>query len=317
MAETIKTGPLYLETSRDKRLEVRQQTVQWFKESKDETGRFPTLVIGPWFEEPNPPWPRGPFTIPMNEVFYNTELHYAALLEMLTARAIRFYQSVNATNKDGSNVVVNPELLKRSEEWEKQHRDHEDAVLEAELPGLEGSDADGMKFLVFRTANISRQNLERFLETREQPDPRSETFRVFQAFSYLLADTGFILDNTNGSTNTTDLGHFPPSRFIGKSIQDFLQSWDEIIRPLKNCRSFYATRCFIILDAITAKDGKDTVGVVTVTSDGWCTRRVSYGALNKGILKAFEMLTLDPDMIELDERNVITEDKYYGPSVDG
>ena len=51
-----------------------------------------------------------------------------------------------------------------------------------------------------------------------------------------------------------------------------------------------------------------------VREQGWCPRSVSFGALKKGILKAFEILILDPDMLKLDDHNVTTE-YVYGPDV--
>ena len=92
-------------------------------------------------------------------------------------------------------------------------------------------------------------------------------------------------------------------------------AWDKMIEPIKNRRSLYATRCFLVLDSSSAVAGNETAQIVIETLRGWFARRVSFGVLRKGILKAFEMLLLSPEMLRVDERTRVITEAVYGPNI--
>lgn len=307
-------GPFYIEACRDTRLKSWFRLRQWFYDGNFEEGRFPYMSIEPWYEDPDPPWPRVPCTVPMTEVFYNSELHYSSIISMITSRFPSIYQKASPPDPS-ERPVRNPQLEEASEQWENTHPGLDLELKLADIPGLEGAELDGMKFLVFRTAQIPTHILAKFLESREQPDPRDDSFRAFEPFSYLIADTGgSTVEGRKASTTRTDLGHFPPSRFVGKSAGDVIEAFQEIVGPLQDRRSLYATRCFLVLDEITAQEEISACKVVVALYNDWCVSTVTFAALKKGILKAFEMLFLDPDMLTLDDRNLITEN-VYGPEL--
>ncbi|KAF2106926.1 hypothetical protein BDV96DRAFT_654261 [Lophiotrema nucula] len=311
---TSKTGfgPLYLETSRSRRLRLWTPLKDWFEAGDHEEGQYPYMNIEPWYEEPDPPWPRHPFTIPMSEIYYNAELYYRSLLWMIKSRIPAIYQKVDPSEREGSPEPKNAEQEKASKVWEKRHPGLKDELQNANIPGLGSAETDGMKFLVFRTVDVGRGYLKSFLESRDEPGPQTNTSETSAPFSYLFADTdGFTVEGNEASKKKDGLEHVQPSQLIGKSTDEVFQIFEDLVSLLKDMRSLYATRTFIILDEKAVSDGRHRSPlVVVVTHRSWCARRISRGALTKGVLKAFEMLFLDPDMLKTNEAGVITEDAY-------
>lgn len=302
-------GSFYLETSRSRRLAVRKRLLEYYRtDGIIEDGLFLTATLEPWLEDPDPPWPRNPFCAPMSELASNAEMQYAIVCLMVRDRLPYHYQTFDFSEQVDPGKERNEQLYKRSRIWEQKGDELKAALQKDNVIGIEGAAADGMKFLVFQTAKISPTRLAAFFDTAK---PNVDHEPTPEPFSYLfLKDSKTALDEYKGYTTALAV---PKSDFIGRPVNELGTIWENLIHPISECRSMIATHCFIVLDEGTAN--RAVVKVIVESPNGYLyARSVTFGALKKGILKAFEMLLLDLDALETDEKDLVTE-HVYGSNV--